>query len=54
MSRKTFRAALNEALHQEMATDPRVVVFGEDITGGTGGDDSNSGPDPSVFGIAGP
>ncbi|TDL81188.1 alpha-ketoacid dehydrogenase subunit beta [Palleronia sediminis] len=38
MGRKSFRAALNEALHQEMKADPRVVVFGEDVTGGTGGD----------------
>ena len=38
MSRKSFRAALNEALHQEMAADPRVVLFGEDVTGGVGGD----------------
>ncbi len=38
MPQKTFRAALNEALHQEMAADPRVVIFGEDITGGKGGD----------------
>src|SRR3712207_7998043 len=38
MPQKTFRSALNEALHQEMAADPRVVLFGEDITGGKGGD----------------
>lgn len=38
MSRKTFRAALNEALHQEMKTDERIVIIGEDVTGGTGGD----------------
>jgi pyruvate dehydrogenase E1 component beta subunit len=38
MSAKSFRAALNEALHQEMAADPNVVVIGEDVTGGVGGD----------------
>ncbi len=38
MSKKSFRAALNEALHQEMAADERVIVIGEDITGGVGGD----------------
>jgi pyruvate dehydrogenase E1 component beta subunit len=38
MPQKSFRSALNEALHQEMAADPRVVIFGEDITGGKGGD----------------
>ncbi|MEZ5812860.1 MAG: alpha-ketoacid dehydrogenase subunit beta [Rhizobiaceae bacterium] len=38
MSRKTFRSALNEALHQEMERDPSVIVLGEDVTGGVGGD----------------
>jgi acetoin:2,6-dichlorophenolindophenol oxidoreductase subunit beta len=33
---KSFRQALNEALHHEMKRDPRVVVLGEDIAGGAG------------------
>ena len=28
----TFGEALNEALHQEMARDPDVVVFGENVS----------------------
>ncbi len=38
MAEKTFRAALNEALHGEMRSNPDVIVFGEDVTGGVGGD----------------
>ena len=38
MSRKSFRSALNEALHQEMEADARVILMGEDVTGGVGGD----------------
>ncbi len=39
MARKiSMRQALNEALDQEMARDPRVFVMGEDIVGGMGGD----------------
>jgi pyruvate/2-oxoglutarate/acetoin dehydrogenase E1 component len=36
MSKKSYRAALNEALRQEMRRDPTVVVIGEDIAGGAG------------------
>ena len=36
MAKKSFRQALNEALHSEMARDPRVIMMGEDLTGGAG------------------
>lgn len=32
----TFVQAVNEALHQAMAADPRVIVLGEDVAGGGG------------------
>ena len=37
MAKKTVREALNEAMRQEMARDPRVVLIGEDVAGGQGG-----------------
>ena len=38
MARKlTMRQAINEALDQEMTRDPTVIVMGEDIVGGAGG-----------------
>ena len=36
MSEKTIRQALHEALEQEMRRDPRVIVIGEDVSGGAG------------------
>ena len=36
MSKKSFRAALNEAMRQEMERDSSVIVMGEDIAGGMG------------------
>jgi pyruvate dehydrogenase E1 component beta subunit len=39
MARKiTYLQAINEALRQEMHRDPTVVVFGEDVMGGSGGE----------------
>jgi pyruvate dehydrogenase E1 component beta subunit len=39
MARKiTFQQAINEALDQEMARDPLVIVMGEDVVGGEGGE----------------
>ena len=36
MAKKSFRQAINEALRQEMERDHRVVIMGEDISGGMG------------------
>jgi pyruvate dehydrogenase E1 component beta subunit len=36
VSKKSYRAALNEALRQEMRRDPTIVLMGEDIAGGAG------------------
>jgi len=36
MPMKSFRQAINEALSQEMERDERVILMGEDISGGTG------------------
>jgi len=36
MATKSFRQAIHEALHTEMAKDPRVILMGEDLTGGAG------------------
>ena len=47
MPMKSYRQALNEALHHEMTRDPRVVLMGEDVAGGMGApgeDDAWGGP----------
>lgn len=47
---KTYREAINDALRQEMERDPTVVIMGEEVSGGAGGngqDDAYGG----VFGV---
>src|SRR2546423_2559152 len=45
----TMREAINEALDQEMARDPSVVLMGEDIVGGAG----SPGEDDAWGGVLG-
>jgi len=51
MSIKTFRQAINEALHQEMERDPTVIVIGEDIVGGHGGSAKKPGVSGGMMGV---
>lgn len=37
MTVKTFREALNDTLHAEMARDSKIIILGEDVAGGAGG-----------------
>ena len=48
---KTMREAINEALHQEMARDSRVIVLGEDVSGGAGGTSGQREAAGGVFGL---
>ena len=52
MAKMSYREALTETLHQEMANDENVIVMGEDVVGGTG---SAGGPEAigGVFGVTG-
>lgn len=55
MSKKSYREAILEALFQEMRRDPRVVIIGEDIIGGTGGsgeEEAWGGPFGTTKGLA--
>ena len=49
MSKKSYRQAINEALRQEMERDERVVLMGEDISGGMGA----AGEDDAWGGVLG-
>jgi acetoin:2,6-dichlorophenolindophenol oxidoreductase subunit beta len=51
MAKRSFREALNEAMRQEMARDPRVVLIGEDVAGGQGGSADEFKPPGGVLGV---
>ena len=36
MSKKSYREAIRDAIASEMRRDPRVIIMGEDVSGGTG------------------
>jgi len=48
---KSMRDALNEALHLEMERDPRVIVLGEDVSGGAGGSSGQREASGGIFGV---
>jgi pyruvate dehydrogenase E1 component beta subunit len=47
----TMREAINQALHQEMERDPRVIVLGEDVSGGAGGSSGQREAAGGIFGL---
>ena len=51
MAVKSMRDALNEALHLEMERDPRVIVLGEDVSGGAGGTSGKRDAAGGIFGV---
>ena len=51
MPQMTMRDALNQALHQEMERDDRVIVLGEDVSGGAGGTSGEREASGGIFGV---
>ncbi len=47
----TYREALNDALHREMARDPNIFVCGEDVSGGAGGTSGEREASGGIFGV---
>lgn len=52
MAVKTYREALNEALHQEFERDENVVLLGEDVSGGAGGSSGKREASGGIFGVS--
>jgi len=51
MPQLSMRDALNQALHQEMSRDERVIVLGEDVSGGAGGTSGEREASGGIFGV---
>jgi len=51
MAQLSMRDAVNQALHQEMERDPRVIVLGEDVSGGAGGTSGEREASGGIFGV---
>lgn len=51
MTIKSFRTAINEAIHHEMDRDPTVIILGEDIVGGHGGSANAPGAGGGIMGL---
>jgi pyruvate dehydrogenase E1 component beta subunit len=51
MPQLSMRDAINQALHQEMERDARVIVLGEDVSGGAGGTSGEREAAGGVFGV---
>ena len=51
MPQLSMRDAINQALHQEMARDERVIVLGEDMSGGAGGTSGQREAAGGIFGV---
>jgi pyruvate/2-oxoglutarate/acetoin dehydrogenase E1 component len=51
MPQKSFRDALNDALHLEMERDGSIIVLGEDVSGGAGGTSGQREASGGIFGV---
>ncbi len=51
MPQISYRDAINQALHLEMERDPRIIVLGEDVSGGAGGTSGTREAAGGIFGV---